>query len=440
MFKRLSLFLVTLILVSGCGGTNNSSSIEEGFTEVRFALKSSENENAGWLQMIDAANELLYPEKIQITPQIIVAETWPDYYTKLISKMASRTGPTIGRIAESFIPQMISMNQIADVTEVVESLNMDDYHRNAFEGVINQDGKYYGLPTGIYHMMTFYNKNAIDKYNENATEKLAYPSKDWTSASDFTEIRKLAKALTSGVGANRKFGLSAAPYLAYAGMYSVSLGGKNIFNDDGSSAINSESFHQVYDWFDQLLIEDYSMPKVTDTVINSAYDMFLQQRVSMMVDGSWWIPSFKEVQAFEIGITATPTGVKNGQAYSSQFVDAFFMLRTANNKEANIKVLKALMSLEANIALASTGVGGIPVHKGAQDAFIDTLRDKFTQEDIDCYLEGLNYTLPVPYTTFYETVDQAINQKMSSWLIGNMTTENFVLYMDQQMKDAIKNG
>ena len=49
---------------------------------------------------------------------------------------------------------------------------MDNYHRNAFR-CVNQDGKY-GLPTDIYHMMTFYNKNAIDKYNENATEKLAY--------------------------------------------------------------------------------------------------------------------------------------------------------------------------------------------------------------------------------------------------------------------------
>ena len=84
MFRKLItvsiIFLFTTVLV-GCK-RNNSGINSEGFKEVVFALRASQNEEAGWTAMVDAANELLRPEKITIKIQKIVAQDWNEYYTK----------------------------------------------------------------------------------------------------------------------------------------------------------------------------------------------------------------------------------------------------------------------------------------------------------------------------------------------------------------------
>ncbi len=435
--KKMIMILMLIAIVSAVQGCRKDrEDDDDAFTEVLFALKSSENENAGWLAMIDAANEVLFTERINISVQIIVAETWPDYYTKLASKMADRSGPTIGRIAESFIPQMIQMNQIVDLSDVVDDLDMENYYEKAFEGVINQDGTYYGLPTGIQHMLTYYNKNLYDAYNDaHPEDPIPYPSRDWDDATRLDEMDDIALKLSSGTGSRRVFGLSAAPYLAFAGMYAKSLGGHNIFDDQGNLETDTSTFRDVYRWYDGMIRDDHSLPRPNDTIINSSYDMFLQQRVVTMIDGAWWVPSFQNIESFDIGIAAIPSGL--GASYTTQFVDAFFMLRTARDVDSNKKALKALMSEEAAIALASTGTGGVPIHRGASDTYAETLSQSFSEEDIACFFEGLEHTLSVPYTTYYETVDQAINQKMDLWLTGQMSADDFVSFIHSEMQKGM---
>ena len=162
--------------------------------------------------MIDAANCVLerYGEKVRIEAEIIMTDSWDQYYTKVTSNILGKIGGTIGRIAESHMPQMVNKNQIADLTEVRNALvETGEYAADAFEGVAVKDGKYYGLPSGTQHMVLYYNKTIFDEYNKAHPEApVDYPSGDWNNASTFEEIRETAKKLTSGSGASKKFGLS----------------------------------------------------------------------------------------------------------------------------------------------------------------------------------------------------------------------------------------
>ena len=54
--------------------------------------------------------------------------------------------------------------------------------------------------------------------------------------------------------------------------------------------------------------------------------------------------------------------------------------------------------------------------------------------DVDVIKQGALNGVNVPYSTYYNQVDQRINQKMSVWINGDMTSREFVDYMDESMR------
>ena len=95
------------------------------------------------------------------------------------------------------------------------------------------------------------------------------------------------------------------------------------------------------------------------------------------------------------------------------------------------------MQVESIKQVASHGVGGIPVANDAVENFTKSLESKFNAADIKCLTDGIAHTLHVPYTTYYNSVDQQINQKMTVWLNGEMTSDAFVKYMHDTLTTAI---
>ncbi len=445
MRKLISVILMIALvscLFAGCG-PKDSGVDAEGNVIVKMSIMNSTNENPGWLAMIDAANALLEAqgEKVRIEAEIIKTDSWDEYYTKVTSNLLGRIGGTIGRIAESHVPQMVSKNQLADLTDLRNELvATGEYDASAFEGVAVKDGKYYGLPSGTQHMVLYYNKTIFDQYNaEHPEAPLAYPSSDWDNPSTFAEIRDMAAKLTSGTGAGKKFGLSAGPYLAYAGMYAKNSGGDNIFNADGECIINSQAYLDVYTWFENMLITDKSMPGTADTATSDAVSRFLAGNIAMLIDGVWQIHDICEyTEGFEIGVAAIPVAREGLSAYSTSFADRFWAARNSAHPEEDKIALKALMSVEAIQALGEKQVGGIPIHTDSIDKYLSSLKDTKLADYVDVIKEGATRRVSVPYSTYYNIVDQQINQKMATWINGDMTTKEFVEFMDEVMKKGME--
>lgn len=468
------LFITACTTLAACGNTGGTDS--DGNVIVKMSIMNSTNENPGWLAQIEAANAVLKAEdaKVIIEPEIIKTDSWDEYYTKITSNILGRIGGTIGRIAESHIPLMLEKNQAADLTELVHELvnkkdenGKDEYNASAFEGVARKGDKYYGLPSGTQHMVLYYNKTLFNQYNQVLTLKgenktnaeiaqatklkedrvaeildgnpsltpLAYPSGDWNNASTFEEIQDIAKKLSYGDTNSRRFGISCGPFLAYAGMYSKNSGGYNIFDDNGNCAIKSQPFYDVYAWFDQMLKVDKSMPTTSDTATSSAIDRFLSGNIAMMVDGVWQLHAINNyTEDYEIGIAAIPVKSKEYTSYSTTFADRFWASSTSSHPEADKKALRALMSVEAITALCEKQVGGLPVRDDCLDTYLSTLSSTKFAADVNVIKQGALNGVNVPYSTYYNIVDQRINQKMSVWINGDMTSTEFVDYMDECMR------
>lgn len=442
----LSSLMISLLSLSSCKKKGPTLD-ESGNVIVKMSIMNSTNENPGWLAMIDAANALLESsgEKVRIEPDIIKTDSWDQYYTKVAANMIGKVGGTIGRIAESHVPMMIQKKQLQDLTDIRNELvDMKDengkavYNQSSFEGVAKVDGKYYGLPSGTQHMLLYYNKTLIDNWNKNnPNDPIAYPSGDWNNASTFEEIKSAAKKLSKGEGASRRFGLSAGPYLSFAGMYALNSGGENIFNSKGECIIKSQPFYDVYKWFDDMLKVDKSMPTTADTATASAIDRFLTGNVAMMIDGVWQLHDIIEYTEFEVGVAAIPVKAEGYQSYTTTFADRFWAARTSQTPNEDKIALKALLSAEALLAVSSKQVGGLPIREDAIDNYFTSLSNSKLKDYVDVIKGGVNHSANVPYSTYYNIVDQRINQKMATWINGDMNSVEFVNFMDETMKDGM---
>ena len=270
---------------------------------------------------------------------------------------------------------------------------------------------------------------------------LEYPSADWNKASSFEEYKNMAKALTGGEGATKTYGFSAGPYMAAVGMFNKSLGGNNVFDDNGAPTMNDSVSKEVYAWFDEMLRVDYSMPRPTDTKVMGAFDMFKAGRLGMILDGTWWLGAIKDIKDFNVGIAAIPSGT-GGEAFTSQFVDSFVIFKGSKHEAEAWEAVKAIMSTPAFQALAKTGVGGVPVAKDVANSVIDeSLGSAVDENGKKCAEEGMNHTIKVPYNSYYQEADQKVNNVMDEWLLGKISSDQFAenvqqILVDYAAKDA----
>lgn len=440
--KLITIIALVVIFTTLCLGltacVRENDKDEFGNTIVKMSLMNSSNENPGWLAMIDAANKVLEEqgEKVRIQAEIIMTDSWDEYYTKITSNMMGKIGGTIGRIAESHVSLMVEKNRLADLTDLRNELvATGDYDASAFEGVAEKDGKYYGLPCGTQHMVLYYNKTLIDNYNtSHPTDTIAYPSSDWDNPSTFAEIRETAKKLSGGSGVDKYFGLSAGPFLAYAGMYAKNSGGDNIFNENGECIINTQPYYDVYEWFRTMLVDDKSMPSTSDTATSDAMNRFLSGNVAMIIDGVWQIHDVcKYTGDYEIGVAAIPVSQNGYSAYTTTFADRFWAARNSSHPKEDQIALKALMSKEAILALGAQQIGGFPIRNDCVENYVSSIRETKLGNYVDTIAEGRNRKVNVPYSTYYNVVDQQINQKMATWINGGLSSRDYVNFMYDTM-------
>jgi len=437
--------LIATIILSGCAPakTETPSVTEEDVTEeapteelteevaqtaepveIIFALNGTEESTTGWKAAVDVANELLKDENITIKVQLTATNAWPDYYAKITSQIAAGQSPDIGLIPQAWFPTLVSNEQVMDLTGFINTeLDMTEFYEQPFKNTSYIGEKFYGIPASVYFMIMYYNKDLFD------ASGIEYPSSDWNAASSFEEIQEKAAQFVSGEGIEKTYGFFHGPYIAYIGAYSLSNGGENVFNPDGSCALTSDETLEVYEWFDQMIHTDESMPDdvpatSVPTVISPA-DLFINGKLAMLVDGTWMMYSMLNVEDFEVGVAALPAG-STEEGISTHFIDNWVIWSGTEHPDEAKKALKALLSPESFEVIAEQGVAGMPLHRKTAEQYItNTLSQIFTEEDIATFLAASDHYSTAPYNDFYEQVDQLANNSMDQWLLGQITYEEY---------------
>lgn len=394
--------------------------------EIVWAMQGAANELAGWQAMADAANVQLKDKNITIKIQKINTSNWDEYYAKITAQIAGGNVPDIGRIAESLMPQVISKNQVVELTPYLGELDMKQYFEGTFNNAGKQAGKVFGLPSGVYNMLLFYNKDMFDK------KGIPYPSGDWKNPISLEEVTNLAKQFSKGEGANRTFG-----YAGNADIFMMgALAGQYIYKSDNTYQW-TDAHTKAFELSNTMLNVDHSMPTPVDTKIMGGMDMFRAGRVAMIVEGTWWQQALRETKNFKVGIAAVPS-VK-GPSYSTAFIDNFVIWKGTKHEKEAWEALKAIFSKKGFDALAKTGTGGVPINRATLDTleseFIGTI---FTDQDRATFKSALDHTMSMPYNPNFQEVSQQTGSLEENWMVGKKTTQELVTELKTYLEKATK--
>ncbi|MBQ3049814.1 MAG: sugar ABC transporter substrate-binding protein, partial [Oscillospiraceae bacterium] len=353
MKKVLSILLVLAMLLSLAACASTPTETPEGevapektedttgeVVEIVWAMQGAANETEGWMAVVNTANEILKDKNIKIVVQNIPTSSWDEYYQKVTAQIAGGNCPDIGRIAESLMPTVIKKNQVVELTDrIAADIDTSAYFDTCFDNAGNQNGKIYGLPSGVYHKILYYNKDMFDAAN------LEYPSADWEDSLTMEELVEVSKALSSGEGANRIYGYSGACDIFNVGKQA----GKYLYSSDNTYVID-DSHRQVYSYLDQMLNVDKSMPTPVETQIMGGFDMFCSGKVAMCEEGTWSHQTARAITDFEVGIAACPAIDGKGSAVA--FLDNYVIWSGTEHPEEAWEALKAIFSEECFNALA----------------------------------------------------------------------------------------
>ncbi len=255
-----------------------------------------------------------------------------DYFTKLISSLATDAAPDVFQVQSGFIGRLAKADAIKPLDEsVLSTANVkNDFIPAAVDG-LTVNGKYYGLPTDIQTIVMYWNKDLVAAAGLDAEKG----PKTWD------ELRQWAKKLTkfegdkmtqSGWG-EKGYNPEVQAFIVQNGGKIVDSNGKYVFADDEKS-VEAIKF----------MVDAYKVEKFYDTKFVKNWEGFRQSKVAMMLGHPAMLGNLKQTAPnVKLGIGLIPA--KEGKNTTIVTSWAYSMSKKADSKAAT-KWIEFLTSAE----------------------------------------------------------------------------------------------
>ncbi|MCD7035520.1 sugar ABC transporter substrate-binding protein [Metabacillus sp. GX 13764] len=174
--------LAASMLLSGC--TSSSTGAKGGKTELTLGYYSSGSTDATMNEIITEFEKNNPDVKIKT-----VTAPYGQFFQKLDTQIAGGKQPDLWLSDGVLVSKFSERGAIKDLTKYIDKdLKKEDYYGLEFDK--DNDGKYWGVPSGIQVGALFYNKDMFDK------AKVPYPSDNWT----WDDLKSAAAKLTIDSG------------------------------------------------------------------------------------------------------------------------------------------------------------------------------------------------------------------------------------------------
>ncbi len=394
-------------------------------TKLNFLIVAGESEMKGWQGIVDSFNNS--SEEAEIVLEQLPGG-WTEYVQKITALIAAGSPPDIGRVGAAFVPQFVSKGQLADLKPYVDAeLNMEEYYESAFKEC-EKDGQIFGVPVGIYTMVMYYNKQMFDEAG------LEYPSSDWNNPWTFEQYKEAAMKLTSGEGANKKYGILAQNHPERSAASVFSMGGDFFDESRENPTFASQPVIDTYQMVQDMINVDKSSPTPAQTKTMPVDQMFLSGKLAMFADGSWMLPAFADKQDFEFGIAPVPKGTSSTTV---SFIDQYVVFEDSPNKELAWKAVKSFIQADAEKIMVDNNLGGIPVYKPTVEAEKENLFKMLSPEDKEVLFQSVEHSRSLPFTPNWSEQMDAAMKTIDLVTLGKMTADEGMKKVDESIK-AIK--
>jgi len=353
--------------------------------EIKIISIGQEEEIRGMQEIIDQFNRSR--GDIHVTLERIPGN-WGDFNQKLLALIAAGTPPDIARLAGPGQKRFVEANVLYDLTGLIRrDINMAEYYEDVYES-IKIDGKIYGIPTGVYTLNVYYNKKMFDEAG------IPYPSLDYSKPWTLDEFYATARKLTSGKGATKKYGLYAnMDYVRCAPLFFAE--GGDLFTPDGKTAtLNTRPMINTYKTL-QSLIKDGVSPSPTQLRTMPLTQLFMSNRLGMLIDGQWTILPFSSSRGLEFGVAPVPKG--SAGAVTLNFIDQWSIMAQSKHPDKAWEVLKHIMSEAGEEVLAKNNLLGMRTNRKVSEAMRDKMFTAISPADRQVFYDSIAHSRSLYY-------------------------------------------
>ncbi|MCR8643843.1 ABC transporter substrate-binding protein [Paenibacillus sp. N1-5-1-14] len=407
MKKFISLLAIaTVLLTSGCSGTNTASNDSPAATQppedttpvkIQYWHAHAENQMGGVKYMIEQFQNK-YPH---ITVEPVFQGGYSDLQQKLQAAIAAKDVPAVTNIEVSAIPSFSESGALADLGPYIKRDKVDtaDFSKGMLDAYAFK-GKQVGFPLIVSTSVMVYNKTLLDKLG-------VKPPQTWS------EIEAYNQKVTLKEGdKTTRYALAVPGWdIWYHDPWILNGGGTILSKDETKATVDSpESLRYLNNfkkWFDDGSLQIGVGKGASDTM----RQMFLDEKIGMVQHSSAIIKTYVENAKFEVGVSFVP----GDKTRISNIGGAGIVMMSGvkdNQKEAAWKFINFMTSAEHNIKWAEA-VGYLPTHKSS----VKTDEGKKYQEKWPQYkavLENFDNVTPryqhTAYTEFSNLYKDAINK------------------------------
>lgn len=275
-----------------------------------------------------------------------------DYSTKLISSLATDAAPDVMQVKSGMISRLVKSNAIQQLDEnVLSTSDIENDFVHATVEALNVDGKYYGLPTDVQTIVTYWNKDLLNKAGLDGEK----------GPQTWDEMREWAKKLTkvengtmvqSGWG-TKGFAPEVEAIINQYGGKMVDEDGKFIFADDPKS-VEAIKF----------MVDTYKIDKVYDIEFMKNWAGFRQGKVAMMLGHPAMFGNLQlTAPNIDLGIGLIPA---KGDKHTTIVTSWAYVLGKNANSEMGTKFIEYLASEDVEKRWTKE-TGELPARKALLD-------------------------------------------------------------------------
>ena len=330
-----------------------------------------------------------------------VPGSWQEYTQKVVSQIAAGIPPDIINMSPLQKPDYLANGFLTNLTPLIEAdgnFDAGQWYEPTFGAWKDEAGDVYGFGHGIYTEAVFYNKALF------AEAGIETPSLEWDNSWTWDELADIAMQLTVGDDpATQQWGFYWQFEPGWLFPVFRSFGGDIATEDRSVITLDSEGSVAALDFLNQLMWVNGAAPPPSVTSATSAGNLFIQGRLGMFLDGSWWLGGFNDgIEDFEWGVLPVPTG-PNG-TFTGSWVDAWGIPINSSHQQEAWEVVKFLSGEQASGHFLDNGMFGVPGFRAVTESRADELFTPLSAEETAVWLNSTDYGATPPYTRNWNEV------------------------------------
>ncbi len=372
-------------------------------TVVKFMNFSSAGETAIYLEEMKQVFEAQNPDiKIEI-------ETvgFGDYFTKLMTVIAGGNPPDAFELNyENFYTYAIK-GVLLPLDDLVVKTGFDTaaLNESALEA-FSADDVQYGLPYSFSNVVVIYNKELFDRAG------VSYPTSDWTWEDQLEAAKKINDLGPSIFGIYQ-------PVQFWEFYKMVQQNGGSLLNDDRTAfTVNRPENVETLQYMVDRILEYNVMPNDAQMAGMGDWDLFVVERIGMIVTGTWAFPYLTAECDFEWDIAVEPGNIQKATHF---FSNGLVISKDSKNVEAAFRWATFLSASEEAAEIRIKAGWELPAVMHPE--ILDLYRSITPPPSKGVVFESLDYLVTPPVIEQFSEMADIMNRHLEAARYGAKTPQ-----------------